>query len=86
MRPEHLHCPNTVEGIRAINEMQRNYDADPEAYEAREAARREEYQREQEEMLEQERFSHQQYLLESMSTEEITNMNSETDTDSELPF
>lgn len=36
MRPEHLNCVNTPEGIRRINEMQRHYDADPEEYERRE--------------------------------------------------
>lgn len=35
-RPEHLHCPNTAEGIHRINQMQEQYDKDPEEYERRE--------------------------------------------------
>ncbi len=45
-RPEHLNCVNTPEGIRRINELQREYDKDPEAYERKERERREEYERE----------------------------------------
>lgn len=59
MRPQHLNCINTPEGIRRINEMQENYDRDPVRYERREREQkelriqeeqqqREEYQRQQE--------------------------------------
>jgi len=41
-RPEHLSTPNTAEGIRRINEMQENYDRDPEEYERREKERKDE--------------------------------------------
>lgn len=48
-RPEHLNCVNTAEGIRRINEDQREYDKDPEVYERREReeneARQEEWRR-----------------------------------------
>lgn len=50
-RPEHLRCVNTPEGIRRINEEQREYDKDPEAYERRERERREEYERENIEII-----------------------------------
>ena len=40
-RPEHLNCINTPEGIRRINELQAEYDRDPEAYERQEKARKE---------------------------------------------
>jgi hypothetical protein len=30
MRPKHLPCINTPEGIRRINEIQAEYDKDPE--------------------------------------------------------
>ena len=36
MRPEHLNCPNTAEGIRRINEMQEAYDRNPARWEAQE--------------------------------------------------
>lgn len=51
-RPNHLPCVNTAEGIRRINENQRNYDKDPERYEREERERREELEREREEQAE----------------------------------
>lgn len=42
-RPEHLRCVNTPEGIRRINEEQAHYDKDPEAYERKERARKEQH-------------------------------------------
>lgn len=53
-RPEHLQCPNTAEGIRRINEMQEEYDRDPEQWERQKQEARERYQMEQEEMRMQE--------------------------------
>lgn len=56
MRPEHLNCPNTVAGIDRINEMQREYDRDPEAYERKEILEREQIEEERYfEMIERER-------------------------------
>lgn len=43
-----------VECIRRINEDQRIYDQDPEAWERRERERREEFEREQQRMREEE--------------------------------
>lgn len=54
-RPEHLNCVNTADGIRRINEEQRIYDRDPEAYERRERAEREEYEQRQQEQFEAEK-------------------------------
>ena len=54
-RPEHLNVPNTPEGIRAINEMQRVYDEDPQGYERREQQHREELQQQQEDEERQQR-------------------------------
>jgi hypothetical protein len=87
MRPEHLNCVNTAEGIRRINEMQACYDADPQAYEQREIQRREEHEREMQEMSEQERMAYEQYLLECNTTEELSEMHSKSQTeDNGLPF
>ena len=47
-RPEHLNCINTPEGIRRINELQAEYDKDPEVYERREKVRKERREEEQE--------------------------------------
>lgn len=54
MRPEHLHCPNTAEGIRRINEEQEFYDRNPDAYEAEERARAELAEQEAQAMAEAE--------------------------------
>ena len=57
-RPEHLHVPNTAEGISRINQEQAYYDLDPDRYERdllrQQELRQEEQQREYEE--------YQQYL------------------------
>lgn len=45
-RPEHLHCVNTAEGIRRINENQALYDKDPERYERNERIAEENRQQE----------------------------------------
>jgi len=50
-RPQHLNCVNTVAGIRRINEEQREYDKDPNAYERREQEREECRRREEDEQL-----------------------------------
>lgn len=52
-RPQHLSCPNTAEGIRRINEMQENYDSDPQAYERREREENEQREREKDEVQHQ---------------------------------
>lgn len=57
-RPKHLNTPNTPEGIRRINELQREYDKDPEAYERKEREREEE--RQMEERRQYEEWLHQQ--------------------------
>ena len=51
-RPKHLSCVNTASGIRRINEMQENYDRDPEAYERKERERKEDRIREEQEQWE----------------------------------
>jgi hypothetical protein len=61
-RPEHLNCVNTVEGIRRINEEQREYDKDPEQYERREREIKEEREREQEQ--ERQDYLEQEKILE----------------------
>lgn len=47
-RPEHLNVPNTPPGIRRINELQENYDKNPEAYERNEREHREEIRQHEE--------------------------------------
>lgn len=54
-RPEHLNCINTVEGIKRINEMQREYDRDPQAWERREREHTEERELEKQQEAEEER-------------------------------
>lgn len=67
-RPEHLHCPNTAEGIRRINEEQERYDRDPQQYEQRDletqGLREEEWQRQAQE---------QQWMTEILEYERFTN-------------
>jgi hypothetical protein len=87
MRPEHLSCVNTAEGIRRINEIQSLYDQDPQAYEQNEMQRKEDYEREMQEMSEQERAAYQQYLLELHTTEELAEIHSKNAMeDNGLPF
>lgn len=57
-RPEHLHVPNTAEGIRRINQEQAYYDADPDRYEREQQLQQELYQQE----LEREREEYNEYM------------------------
>ena len=51
-RPNHLNCINTPEGIRRINQMQSEYDKDPEKYERMEREERERYFEEERQRME----------------------------------
>lgn len=66
-RPEHLHCPNTAEGIRRINETQEAYDRDPERWERQEQEAFERHQMEQEEMRRQEALEYDQWQEQKQS-------------------
>lgn len=71
-RPEHLNCPNTAEGIRRINEEQRRYDEDPEAYEQEERHRQEQYEQEMRERQEYSRQCEEECLEMAVSRGEIS--------------
>jgi len=47
-RPDYPNCVMTPEVIRGVQEDQRDYDSDPEAYEARERQHREDMRRREE--------------------------------------
>lgn len=61
MRPEHLHCPNTAEGIRRINDMQEAYDRDPAKYEEQERQAKEYADIEAQAQAEQARYEAEQH-------------------------
>ena len=46
-RPNHLSCVNTAEGIRRINQLQEQYDKDPEEYDRREREHKMELEQEE---------------------------------------
>jgi len=48
MRPDYPNCVMTSGVIRGVQERQRDYDRDPEAYEAREKQHREDMRRQEE--------------------------------------
>ena len=70
-RPEHLHCPNTAEGIRRINEMQDAYDRNPERWERQEQEAREQHQMEQQEMRMQEKQEYERWEEQKQDNDEL---------------
>ena len=83
-RPRHLSVPNTAEGIRAINEMQRAYDRDPAGYEAEQQRQREQYEMEQQAMRQEYERQQEERAIEDQMYEE--QLNSQDDFEDELPF
>lgn len=73
MRPQHLNCVNTPEGIRRINEEQRIHDENPEQWEQQRMEQEELRQQKLQELMRQEEIYYQQMLEQQMLEEEYWN-------------